>query len=234
MKKIYKYILFFLLANIFVSFNLNLNVYAKNKEKTKLEQQLEEQEDKLDDDIGDFVTNDDEIIMDTVESIKNSEYNGFNVENKINSMTNFLKNIVIKSRSTVIILYGLFVILISIYIATIGSRSINKRRHGILLLIGNTLLFLFFINIPLIIIYFSVMKEYTSGISFYSRIIGFTNFLRSNSLIISALLGYLGISKLIVSKNDLPNRQQGQYLFKAAIVILIVLNIVPYAITFII
>ncbi|WP_455796029.1 hypothetical protein [Clostridium butyricum] len=224
-----------IIFGIMVLFSVQLGVFAtEKKDKTQLEVQIEEQENKLKEDMPNLVPDNDTLITDTADTIMNTEYGDFNLEGKINSATQFINNFLIKTRSIIIITYGLFVALITIYLSTIGSRSLNKRRHGILLLIGNTILFLVYINIPLLIIYLSVAKENIVNISLYSRIIQVTNFLRSNSLIISILLCYLGFTKLIVSKNDLPTRKQGKYLIKTEDIILIILNIVPLAINFII
>lgn len=226
--------LIILFSILIMSLNISTTVFAYNSEKKDLEIKLEQQENNIKEDMGDITPRDDTFINDSVDSVMKAEYKGFNVREKIDSISNFIKNFIVKSRSTVIIFYGLVVTILTIYIATIGSRNLNKRRHGLFLLIGNTLLFLVFINIPLVIIYFSVAKENIAEISIYRRILDMMDFLKSNSLIISALLAYLGMSKLIVSRKDLPNKQQGEYFLKSAVIVLLVLNLVPIAIKFII
>ena len=59
-------------------------------------------------------------------------------------------------------------------------------------------------------------------------------FLQSNSFIIAAIFAYVGITKLIVSKNDLEFKLQGRYLVKFSFILLILLNIVPIIIRIII
>lgn len=208
--------------------NSNLN------EKTKLEQKLENQEQDIKNDMGDIVPESNNISADIAEQIQNAEYGDFNLEKKKEKLSNFVNNLVIKSRTFIIMVYALIVSALCIYIATLGSRNVNKRRNGFYLLIGNTLLFLIFINIPLIVIYFSAIKENYSDISIINGVMNLTKFLRQNSFIISSLLAYLGISKYIVSKQDLPVRKQSIYLLKGYIVVLVVLNIIPVAINFII
>ncbi|WP_017826342.1 hypothetical protein [Clostridium botulinum] len=187
-------------------------------------------------DIGNgIVPKDDDFLDNALDAVQNAEYKGFDIEKKTNSIINFINTFVVKSRSVVIITYGVLIIIISIYMATIGSRSINKRRNGMLIMLGNTILFLVFINMPLFIIYFTIAKNNIGeGISIYSRILNILEFFRDNSFIISMLLAYLGVSKLIISKNNLPIRHQGKYLLKASVILLIVLNLVPIAIKFII
>lgn len=234
-----KYIIILLIAVLLVGFNSTLYAFADNKkndnnEKTRLEQHLQEQEKDIQKDMGNIVPEDETLITDTADQIMYAEYGDFNIKEKIDSFTNFVNNIIVKSRTLIIIAYALIVSCLCIYIATIGSRNVNKRRHGYYLLIGNTVLFLVFINIPLIIIYFSAVQQNYSSISITGIILSVTKFLRNNSLIICALMAYLGISKYIVSKDDLPVRKQSVYLLKASVIVLIVLNIVPFAINFII
>ncbi|NFN06389.1 hypothetical protein FDB50_16990 [Clostridium botulinum] len=216
--------------------NLNFVVFAADKKKTDLEIKLEQQEQQMKSDIGNgIVPKDDDFLDNALDAVQNAEYKGFDIKKKTNSIINFINTFVVKSRSVVIITYGVLIIIISIYMATIGSRSINKRRNGMLIMLGNTILFLVFINMPLFIIYFTIAKNNIGeGISIYSRILNILEFFRDNSFIISMLLAYLGVSKLIISKNNLPIRHQGKYLLKASVILLIVLNLVPIAIKFII
>lgn len=234
-----KYIIILLISLILVGFHSTMFAFADNgksdkNDKTKLEQHLQEQEQDIKKDMGNIVPEDNTIITDNADGIMNADYGDFNIHEKIESITNLVNNIVIKSRSIIIITYALIVSCLCIYIATLGSRNVNKRRHGYYLLIGNTGLFLAFINIPLIIIYFSVVKQNYASISITELILSITKFFRGNSLIICSLMAYLGISKYIVSKDDLPVRKQAIYLLKASVIVLIILNTVPFAINFII
>ena len=218
-----------------IYFNSTSVVFADTTDKTNLQSKLEQQEEQIKDDMGDkIVPKNNMNISDTADNIQNAEYGDLNVKKKTSAATEFINNFVIKSRTTVIIAYAVFVAIISFYMATIGSRSLNKRRLGLLLLKGNTILFLVFINIPLIIIYFSNFKLNVDSSSVYSRIMGVMNFFSENSFVISTLFIYLGISKLVVSKNDLPTRQQGIYLLKASVLLFMVFNLVPVAIRFIV
>lgn len=215
-------------SSVFATTNNNDN------DKTRLEQHLSEQEDNIKGDMGNIVPKDDTIIEDTADTIKNAEYNGFDLDKKINTMTDFVNNLVVKSRTVIIVVYALIVSCLCIYISTLGSRNVNKRRNGYYLLIGNTGLFLVFINIPLIIIYFSIAQQNYHSISIINGILSITTFLRQNSMVICAIMAYLGISKYIVSKEDLPVRKQSIYLLKASVIVLIILNVIPFAINFII
>lgn len=224
---------------ILLLFNIPSSVFAtpnnnSEDDKTRLEQHLSEQEEHIKGDMGNIVPRDDKIIEDTADTIRNAEYNGFDLSKKINNMTEFVNNLVVESRTLIIVVYGLIVSCLCIYIATLGSRNVNKRRNGYFLLLGNTGLFLVFINIPLIIIYCSVAQQHYHSISIIKGILSITKYLRQNSLIICAIMAYLGISKYIVSKDDLPVRKQAIYLLKSSVVVLIILNVIPFAISFIV
>ncbi|UYZ38936.1 hypothetical protein OD350_29045 (plasmid) [Clostridium beijerinckii] len=226
-----KWIKFVLVAILIINFSSFYIAFAEEKEKTNLEKQVEQQEGTIKGDIGDkVIPKDDFSVKDASNTIMNQEYNGFNAEQKKNTIKDWIVTCLVKSRTIVIYGYGVFVICISIYMASMGSRSLNRRRHGLLLLIGNTIFFLTYINVPLIIIYFSILQNHLTEISIHERAIELMNFARSNSVIVSILLAYLGVSKLIVSKNDLPKRLQGKYLLKAAVVVFFVLNTIPLAI----
>ncbi|WP_315069290.1 hypothetical protein [uncultured Clostridium sp.] len=226
-------LLFFLIV-------LNFSIYSvafaddSTSNKSSLESKLQQQEGNLKNDMSNIGPNDDDTIRKTTDAVMNSKYEGFNAEEKSSEINNWTKNFVIKTRSTAIITYALFVVLDCFFMATLGSRSINLRRKGLLLLKGNTIIFLIFINLPLGIIYFSSLKENLAQLSVQNIILGGIDFFRENSFIILILMIYLGVSKIIISKNDLPNRKQGKYLIKAAIFFFIIVNLLPLSISFII
>lgn len=146
----------------------------------------------------------------------------------------FVKTITIDGRNVVISLYGLYVLVMLIYLGIFGSRDLAKRKRAIVSLIGISLVFLLYINIPLIMIYVQGDKSLILKVSFTDRINSVVKFLQSNSFIIAAILAYVGITKFIVSKNDLGFKLQGRYLVKFSFILLILLNIVPVIIKIII
>ena len=146
----------------------------------------------------------------------------------------FVKTITIDGRNVVISLYGLYILVMLIYLGIFGSRDLAKRKRAIVSLIGISLVFLLYINIPLIMIYIQGDKSVILRVSFTDRINSIVRFLQSNSFIIAAILAYVGITKLIVSKNDLGFKLQGRYLVKFSFILLILLNIVPIIIKIII
>lgn len=231
----FKCMIFILTLISIVNFSTISIAFAEDTGKSNLEKQLEQQEGTIKDDIEDkVIPKSDFSAKDASDFIVNAEYKEFNVEDKKNTIKNLIVTGLIKSRTMVILSYAVFVAGICIYMATMGSRSLNRRRHGLLLLIGNTIFFLIYINVPLMIIYFSMLQEHLNEIEFIDRMIDTMNFITNNSVIISVLLAYLGVSKLIVSKNDLSTRKQGQYLLKASVIVFLILNVLPFGISFII
>lgn len=146
----------------------------------------------------------------------------------------FIFKIIINSRSIAIYSYiGIWVIGI-LYAATFGSRDVNKRRKTYLIIRNSTLLFLTYINIPLFIIWVNADKSSLSSITIFNVVYDFLEFLQRNSLIIASLMAYAGITRVIISRNDLPLRRQGKYLIKFSIISLILLNVAPVAMYFLI
>lgn len=201
-----------------------------------LEEKLTEQEEDLSNNIDDITNNDehDETFDDAISSITAPTEGKSRIPVIVSQIQSALKDIAVKARTMAILIYGLLVLLILIYMATVGSKSLTNRRKGFMWLFGFTIVFLVYINIPLLILYFQADKTGIPHVTIYERIIGVINFLKSNSIIISSLMAYSGIIKLIMSKNDLPNRLQGRYLIKFSIVLFIMLNIIPMAINFLI
>ncbi|MGL5153031.1 MAG: hypothetical protein ACRC7N_20930 [Clostridium sp.] len=146
----------------------------------------------------------------------------------------WVKTITIDGRNVVISIYALYVLVMLIYLGIFGSRDLAKRKRGIISLIGISLVFLLYINIPLIMMYIQGNKSLIFQVSFTDRINSVVLFLQRNSFIIAAILAYVGVTKLIVSKNDLGFKLQGRYLVKFSFILLILLNIVPIVIRVII
>lgn len=233
--KIVKKFFFIFISMIILIITMSSTIaFADTTEKSNLQIKLEGQEDKLKNDIGDLAPKDDNTIEKSTDTIMNAKYGEFNGEKKSKELLDLVKTGIIKSRTFIIYAYALYVAGLAIYISTIGSRSINRRRHGLLSLKWNTIVFLMFINAPLVIIYFSALKSNIANFSIYNIFLGGIEFLRTNSFIIFVLIAYLGITKLIISKNDLPTRIQGKYLIKASFILLIFLNLIPICISFII
>lgn len=222
-----------LLINISIYMSQYKIVYAESK--SNLELKLEEQEEDLKENIGDIVPDAGNTIESSTDMILNQTVTGeSNIKNIVEKGKELLSNLLIKTRTLAIIAYGIFVVVTLIYMATVGSRSLNKRRSSLLSLIGFTVLFVVYINLPLLVLYIQADKSALPNITIYQRAAGILDFFKSNSLIISLLLIFLGLSKIIISKNDLPSRNQGKYLLKFSVINFIVLNTIAMAINFIV
>ena len=109
-----RYIIILLITVILGGSHSTIFAFADNNksnknEKTRLEQHLEEQETDIKRDMGNIVPEDDTLITDTADQIMNAEYGDFNIDKKINSLTNFVNNILVKSRTLIVIVYALIV-----------------------------------------------------------------------------------------------------------------------------
>lgn len=149
-------------------------------------------------------------------------------------LMNLIKKFSIDGRDIVISAYALYVLIALIWLGVFGSRDLSKRKTGIIALIGVSLMFLFYINLPLIMLYIQGDKSLTMQMGVSERINSIVSFLQNNSFIIAALVYYVGITKLIVSKNDLTFMMQGRYLVKFSVILLVLLNTVPVIIKFLI
>ncbi|MGL5152289.1 MAG: hypothetical protein ACRC7N_17165, partial [Clostridium sp.] len=153
-KKIY-IIVFLLLGFSFIS---TINVSAASLEEKIIEQnkQLNESIDEKQM-LPDFYTNQYEEI--------NSYSNGHAID--LGSVImKWVKAITIDGRNVVISIYALYVLVMLIYLGIFGSRDLAKRKRGIISLIGISLVFLLYINIPLIMMYIQGDKSLIFQVSF--------------------------------------------------------------------
>lgn len=238
-EKLFK-ILVFLFA-----FMLSINVLIKNAEaesnRENLKKRLEEQEEILENEMKPIDPLESEGIQDFIqksldkaeENMKNSTGTPDFME-KSKSLQKFVFKLIINTRTIAIYTYiGVWVIGL-LYAATYGSRDVNKRRKVYLWIRNSTILFFVYINIPLFIIWLSSDKSKLTKIVLFNSVYSLLEFLRSNSLIISSLMSYDGLSKKIIGKNDLPMQRQGRYLLKFAVIVFIFLNIAPFIMSFLV
>lgn len=142
-------------------------------------------------------------------------------------LMDLVKKFAIDGREIVISAYALYVLIALIWLGVFGSRDLAKRKVGIFTLVGVSVIFLFYINLPLIMLYIQGDKSLTLQIGVSERINSVVSFLQNNSFIIAALIGYVGVTKLIVSKTELNLKLQGRYLVKFSFILLLLLNTVP-------
>lgn len=230
--------LLFLFLIVFWSCS-KVTAYA-NDDREALKEKLEQQEEELNDVIEPYDPTKDKNVTDTINnSVKAFEENKstegiFDVKGKIAAMQKGIINLVVKTRTYAIILYGAIWILGVIYYAVMGSRDVNKRRKVFLVIRNATVLFFVYINIPILLIWLNTDKSQLTRLTFFNVIFSVLGFLQRNSVVISCLLFYAGVTRLIISRNDLPVRKQGMFLMKASPLVLLLLNIVPFAMNFIV
>lgn len=235
-KGIFKIVAITILIFTLQGYNTNALSNRDNlkEELNKQEETLEEEMKPIDPLEGDKVQSLYEKALDDLQdNIKNTT--GVpDFKSKSAALQRLVFKLVINSRTIAIYSYiGVWVIGI-LYASTFGSRDVNKRRKTYLIIRNVTVLFLVYINIPLFIIWLNADKSNISSMSAFNVVYDCLEFLQKNSLIIAALMLYAGLSRVIISRNDLPLRKQGKYLIKFSGITLILLNIAPVAMYFLV
>lgn len=229
----------FVFNAIFISFLPN-TVYAKS-DREALKDELEQQEDDLQDELKPYNPLDDKVtnkvfknsVNNVVKNSKNTK-GEFSTKNITNMIQKGLFTIVIKTRTFAIIAYALIWVIGILYAVVMGSRDVNKRRKAFLVIRNTTILFFTYINIPIFIIWLNTDKTKLTQVTFFNIAYSILHFLQNNALIIAVLLVFAGISRLIISKNNLPERKQGIFLIKSAVISFLFLSIAPIAMRFLI
>jgi hypothetical protein len=170
------------------------------------------------------------------ETNKDTSTGNFDSEGLKNKIHGGLIQLTIRLRKYAIPIYILLEIILVILISTIGAKNLQKRKTYIVMAISFSLLFVFLLNIPILAIYFQnrALEEVLGGGGIYTAIYGLIRFLQINSPVISILFVIYGVMNIILSKNDLPRRLVGKYMIRFAIVSLVVLQVLPLIIKFIV
>ena len=227
--------------SILISLSLfKTDVFANNRD--NLREKLNKQEEILEEEMSETELNADEGFIEGLyeesldelkETIKNSTGTP-NFKGKAKELQNGVFNLVINTRTYSIYAYIIIWVVGILYAATLGSRDVNKRRKVYLLIRNSTVIFLTYVNIPLFLIWASSREKKWYDIDALNVLYALLEFLQRNSLVIACLLAFAGITRLIISRNDLPVRRQGIYLIKFSVYLLILLNIAPVAMYFLI
>lgn len=225
---------------LFFSTAASTIVYAESN-RDNLRQELEKQEQILEEELKPINPLDEDITqslyqkaLDDLETNAKNSTGEVDIKGKTDQIQRFFFKLIINSRTIAIYTYiGIWVLGI-LYAATFGSRDVNKRRKVYLYIRNSTVLFLTYINIPLLIIWLNAYNKELFDITAFDLTYDILLFLQRNALIISALMYYAGKTRVIISKNDLPMRRQGNYLVKFSVIVLILLNVAPIAMYFLI
>lgn len=241
-KKVFRFSrIFIFTAAIILSLGfMSKNTYAVSN-RDNLRNELEEQEKVLEEEMSplDLLNSDVtqtlyEKAINDLSELPKSTAGELDLKSKSDMLQNFIFKLIINTRTISIYAYvGIWVVGI-LYGATFGSRDVNKRRKAYLVIRNSTVLFLIYINIPLFIIWLNSDKTKLSDISAINGIYTALEFLQRNSIVITGLMAYAGVSRLIISRNDLPIRRQGSYLIKFSAITLLLLNVAPVAMYFLI
>lgn len=239
MKNFARYCIILLLTIFSLQLLVN-DVFAQDRE--YLRETLEKQENDLSnemDEIDPVESLSEDVLNSAVETAND---NAKDVSGKVEfSPKKLLKNLqkglftlVIKTRTAAILIYVLFLVGVVLYIAVWGSRYIEKRSKAILMIRNVSLLFFVYINIPLVIIWLNTDKSYLKDITLFDTVYNIMEFFKNNSIVISLLMIYAGVTRIIISKNNLPIRTQGNFLIKVGVFSFVFLNVAPLLISFLI
>lgn len=217
----------------------SIKVYATDRE--HLRDTLDKQEEELSDSMKTLNPIESDTTKDVYkktvnsieEEIKNSK-GEVDIQSKTDRIQKLIFTGLIKSRTITIITYTATWVIGVLYAATMGSRDVNKRRKAFLVIRNSTVLFLIYVNIPLFIIWLNSSKSNTSNVTLFNVVYEGLLFFQRNSIIITSLMAFSGVSRLIISKNDLPMRKQAIYLIKFSIILLVFFNLAPVAMYFLI
>lgn len=240
MKIFIKYCIILLISILFsLQFFVN-DVLANDRE--HLRETLEQQENDLSNEMNEIEPLEslsEDVLNSALETANNNikDTNGkieFSPRKLLKKFQKGIFTIAIKTRTAAILIYSLFLVAIVLYISLWGSRYIEKRSKAILMLKNISLLFFIYINLPLIIIWLNTDKSYLKDITLFDVVYNIMEFFKSNSIVIGLLMIYAGVTRIIISKNNLPVRKQGDFLVKVGVLSFIFLNIAPLLISFLI
>lgn len=230
MKRVFKIVIF---SMIILVFNRHIT-FAKEIEQ-KIDNQNEILQEELRDEKLKINGNDFDKVYDTFQENNKNATGDYLGKKIIENLNRIFFNASIKFRKVVIIFYTLIICADVILVSTLGSNSIEKRRHYMLMAINITILFIIFINIPIILLYWQHTEDnnLVSLSGLFSMAISIIKFLQYNSFIISLLVFLYGLVQLTLSQYDVAKRLNGRYLIKCAVIIFLTLQLVPMAINFI-
>lgn len=218
---------------LFSVFSFNRVVYASDIDK-KLEQQNKD----IENNMNNMPTQGEEFegVLEQFNSNRENSSGEFNKAELMNKMESSIIKGVIGLRTYSIYMYVLLQFIVVILISTIGSKSLEKRKLYIVFSITITVLFLVFLNLPIIMIYFQnrALEEVIGEGGILKSLIGVISFLKDNSPVISMLLVVYGLINVTLSKNNLPKRMQGKHMIKLAAVVFLVMKILPLIINLIV
>lgn len=212
-------------------------VYASSTQ-SNIDKKIEQQNKDIKNNIKDAPDNGEKLdgLINQYNNDNKNSSGDFNKKELKAKIENGLTQTTITSRKYAIPIYTIFMLIMTVLISTVGAKSLEKRKSYIVWSLSVTIVFLFFLNLPILVIYFQnrAVEEILGSGGVYQALYGFIRFLQENSPVIAALLIVYGITNITLSKTDLPRRLQGRYMIKLAFIVLIVLQIFPVIINVIV
>jgi hypothetical protein len=144
-------------------------------------------------------------------------------------------NLALTLRKYVVPFYMFILVSNILLLSVFGAKSLQKRRAYIVGSAILTFVFVILMNIPIFIIYFQ-SNPFSEVVTIDSTDNGAYNlvyFLRNNSIALCAILFIYGVINTQLGKNDIPRKITGSYFKKTACWIFVILQILPFAINFI-
>jgi len=146
----------------------------------------------------------------------------------------FFIRLSLNTRRFSIIIFALLMIFYATMLSTVGARSVKKRRKYTFLTVNMTMLFLLLINLPIIILTYNATKESITVDTVINSLYGFLGILQSNSFVIAAVMFITAIDKKVLNVSDIPDRAQGNFLMVGSVAMVLILNLLPRFLTYIV
>jgi len=212
-----------------------------SKEKTveDIDSKLDEQNETIVDAVKEVgVPSNDENFDEALNSMRNStkQRGDADIDSIKVKIVDGLFTVAITLRKYTVPFYMFILISNILMVATLGSKSLSKRKAYIVGSAILTIMFVLLMNVPIFIIYFqnNTFSEVVTIDTIYKSLYRLVFFLRKHSLTLCLILFTYGMINTQLGKNDIPRKLTGKYFKKVALWSFLILQILPFAINFII
>lgn len=174
-------------------------------------------------------------LIDVFEKSTQTEKKEISINNIKSNLQKTFFSIALSLRKYAVPFYMFILVSNVLLLSVIGSKSLQKRKAYIVGSILLTVVFIIMMNIPIFIIYFqsNPFSEVVTLDNTYNGAYRLVYFLRDNSLALCLILYVYGLINKQLGKNDLAKNITSKYFIKTACWVFVVLQILPYAINFI-
>lgn len=220
----------------------SLPVYANQadgKTVDNIDEKLEEQNKDIIDAVKEVgVPSNEEKIEEVLNLIEKSTQKTGTTSNLKEIKTKIIKgffNIALTLRRYAVPFYMFILVTNIIALSILGAKSLKKRKGYIVGSAITTVVFVILMNIPIFIIYFqsNPFSEVVTLNTTHNSLYRLVYFLRNNSIALCAILYIYGVINIQLGKKDIPKKVAGSYLKKTALGIFAILQLLPFAINFI-